>query len=206
LATFQRGLGMTKKSQEATSAPVMFRLDESLLESLPPTDPAVLKTIEDARRGNIHFAAIGRVAALWAHFEALIDAWLMTFSGLEEEISVCFTGQMLGSRPRVDAFIALVRQLGADRKWVGVLEAFAKDVQGLQEQRNRAIHDVWQMTDTERPQRREASARRVVRILSIHVPTRELIALAGNIDKLRERFDAIAQEILSGLSASPDKV
>jgi hypothetical protein len=113
---------------------------------------------------------------------------------------------MIGPRPRIDAFIALVRQLGAAKSWNDILEKFAKDAQGLAEQRNRAIHDVWQMDDPTYPQRLEATAKRAARLLKVHVPTKELIALADKIDALRARFDDdIANKSFNELHASPDK-
>jgi hypothetical protein len=153
----------------------------TLLESLPPTDPATLKGMSDARFANIHFAVIGRIAALWSYFEAVMDNWLLEFAQIDAKVGVCFTSQMMGSRPRIDAFIALVRYLGADKSWNANLEQLAKDVQVLSEQRNRAIHEVWRTDDPENPRRLEATARRSVRVLEIHHPTGELISLAENI-------------------------
>jgi hypothetical protein len=178
----------------------------TLLGSLPSTDLQILKAIADARLSNIHFAVIGRIAALWSYLESVIDRWLWTFAEIQPEIGVCFTAQMIGPRPRIDAFIALVRQLGAAKSWNDILEKFAKDAQGLAEQRNRAIHDVWQMDDPTCPQRLEATAKRAARLLKVHVPTKELIALADKIDALRARFDDdIANKSFNELHASPDK-
>ena len=48
----------------------------TLLGSPPSTDPQILKAIADARLSNIHFAVIGRIAALWSYLESVIDRWL----------------------------------------------------------------------------------------------------------------------------------
>jgi hypothetical protein len=179
-------------------------IGQGLLESMPPTDPAVLKAFADDRARNLHYSAIGQVAACWSYFEAVIDTWLMAFADVAPRIGVCFTSQMLGSRPRIDAFIALVRCLGAHEKWPKVLEAFAKDVQGLSEQRNRAVHDVWDLSESSMPHRFEASAKRRLRIAKIHVPTESLLRLARHIEALRERLDDLGSEIFTELRASRD--
>jgi len=182
---------------------------ETLLGSQPPTDPTLLDEMTKAHFSEKHFAAIGRVATQWAYFEAVIDSWLKTFAELDWSVSVCFTAQMIGPRPRLDAFISLVRLRLADAKklgkWPGKLEAFAQDVTGLAEQRNRAVHDLWVMDDPFRPQRMEATARRTVRLGYIHVSTDEMNALAVSISHLRIRFDYLAGEIFNVLHASPDR-
>jgi hypothetical protein len=173
---------MTKDPNE-TSGP------ENRSGSLPETDPSVLQAITDAKISNAHYSAIGQVAANWAFLEIVIDSWLWALIDRPPLLGVCLTAQMLGSRPRVDAFIALVRQLGARKNWNDDLEALAKDIVGLSEQRNRAVHDIWDMREPTQPIRREASARRTVRLINIHVPTDELLALGENIKALAVRFD-----------------
>jgi hypothetical protein len=196
-------------AQDQTVVGLNDALNELGAEAIPPDirrwQATDLKAMANMRLGNLHFAVIGRIAALWAHFESVIDSRLFAFANLKPETGVCFTGQMIGIRPRVDAFIALVRQLGADKRWNPALEKFASDARGLAEQRNRAVHDVWQMDDPAQPQRLEATARRKVRLEKIHVPTEELIALADSIDNLITRFvDEIAGGIFDELRASPD--
>jgi len=177
---------------------------ETLLAPLPPTDPAVLREITEAQLGRIHYAAIGRVAAAWASFEAYMDEVLWGFAGLDGEVGTCFTGQMTGARPRLDAFISLMRHLGAARKWNKPFEALSQDVSSLGEQRNRAVHDVWELSNPATPQRAEATARRKVRVLKVHVPTTELLELEKHIVNLAERFNKMAGAIWGELNPSPE--
>lgn len=176
-----------------------------LLEQIPPTDPARLRAIEAAELAQNHYAALGKVAAAWAYFEAVVDTWLSKFANVDSEIAICFTGQMIGPGPRTNAFIALVRHLGAKGKWGDVLDRFGKDASILGMRRNRALHDVWNMDDPAKPTRLEATAKQVVRILEIHEPTEKLLALVEEIDKFREAFDEkIASKIFTELHTSPD--
>jgi hypothetical protein len=159
--------------------------------------------MESARLGQIHYAAIGRVAAAWSRFEVSVDLWLTDFAGVPDEIGICFTGQLLGSRPRMEAFFAMARHFGADKSWNVPFENLAKDVQGLSEQRNRAVHDVWELSDAATPLRVERTAKRKVRKLAIHVPTKELLGLEANIIQLDRRFNVMATQLYHQLRASP---
>ena len=193
---------MSEKDEEplSTSAPPYWQT-AGVLGNLAPTNPAVLQVMAEARLGNIHYAAIGRVAAAWAHFEALVDMWLHEFAGVDTEVGVCFTGQMIGARPRIDGFIALARHRGAARKWNKKLGELAKYAQALGEQRNRAVHDVWELSDPMTPHRLEATARQTVRVLPVHVPTQDLLDLGSHIAQLEQRFDKTAYTIFNELRA-----
>jgi hypothetical protein len=187
---------MGDEDKEETRGPGLFaELPTTLLSQIPPVNPAIIRAMEKTRLSDRHFSAIGNVAGWWAYFELLIDTWLWDFAGVDEKIGVCFTGQMIGPRPRLDAFISLVRHLGCKAQWNTILEELAKDATGLAEQRNRAVHDVWYVTDPTQPHRQEATAKRSVRLLKVHVPTDELDRLVDNINRLINRFDDIASDI-----------
>jgi hypothetical protein len=177
----------------------------SLSGDLPPTDPIVLKAFNNGRLANQHYAAIGRVAAQWARFEVTMDLWLTAFAGVPPEVGICFTGQMLGPRARVDAFIALVRHLGAPDRFNQPLEDLARAIQGLGEQRNRAVHDVWDLNDAAEPHRVERTARRKVRALAVHVPTKDLHKLEWQISRIDVEFAVLASQIWQQFHALPDK-
>jgi hypothetical protein len=174
------------------------------LEQLPPTDPEIIHKFDAQRTANIHYSAIGRVAAAFARFESTVDYWLWEFSGVGSSVGVCFTGQMIGPRPRVDAFIALVKFFGAKRKWNTKFDELSKDATALGEQRNRAVHDVWDMTIPDKPQRIEATAKKSVRYLMVHVPTEELLTLEVHIIDLNSRFDDVAMQLADELLPSAE--
>jgi hypothetical protein len=169
----------------------------SFFDDIPPTDPAILKKMQDARTSNQHYSTIGQVAASWAYFEAVVDTWICNFMEVKAEIAVCVTGQMIGPRSRIDAFIALVRIRGSRSKWNEDLDQFAKYAATLSEQRNRAVHDIWYLTQPDHPLRREATARKTVRMLDIHEPTEKLLALVTAIYELVAHFDDMASSIFN---------
>lgn len=161
------------------------------------TDPAVIKAQADAVINDRHYCAIGQVAATWAYFEAVIDAWIARLMGVGIAASVCVTAQMIGPRSRLDAFIALVRLRGAKSKWNDDLEKLAKVATGLSERRNRVIHDMWDLSNPEEPKRKEATARRTLRLLDVHEPTYKLFGLVSEIYAFAAKLDDIALEIFN---------
>jgi hypothetical protein len=188
-----------------TMPPWGLATSPTLLEQAAPTDPLVLKAFRDRRYINLHYSALGQVAAMWAQFEATVDQWLWDFAGLQDEVGLCFTGQMIGPNPRARAFIALVRHLGADpAKWDKTLNTFAKDAGRLGGQRNRILHDVWRMDKPETPYRREATAERRVKYLDLHVPTADVLAKAQEIADFTTAFqEKIAIPLFHELRPSP---
>ena len=67
----------------------------------------------------------------------------------------------------------------------------------MAEQRNRIVHDLWDVSDIAEPKRFEASARKKLRLEKIHVPTREVLLLAEKIDAHRDRFRSLASRVLT---------
>jgi len=180
----------------------------TLLGGPPTMDLATAAAFENERLREAHYSAIGQVAAAWSYFEAVAATWMVIFADIDPDVGVCFTAQILGSRGRIDGFIALVRHQGANQEWGDILDAFAKKVVKLSEKRNRAVHDVWDLTDATAPHRREMSASRFLRNVKIHQPTDDLLDLVDQIEALRAEFDSIAEklfmEIYFPVAASPD--
>ncbi len=176
---------------------------KTILGSLPPTDPAEIKAMQEGRIEMLHYAAIGRVAASWSYFEALIDSSTIRLAAVEVPIGVCFTAQIAGPGRKLDAFIALARFKGISKGLAEDLEAFAKMARGLSEQRNRAIHDTWFFPHPETPMRVEATAVKTLRLLHIPVTTQELLRLNENIHDLQGRFAILLARVHVELHPSP---
>jgi hypothetical protein len=147
---------------------------------------------ESPELAQAHYEAIGRVASEWASFEATLDTASIHMAQIEPMAGVCFTSQIPGSGRKLDAYIALARLKGADRT-VSELNDFAKDAQGLQEQRNRIVHDPW--VGLTKPHRLEATARRKLRLEFIPVSTEEVLEVAAKIIALEKRFEALDEKV-----------
>ena len=144
-----------------------------------------------------HYAAIGRVATSWGYFEAQIDNWSHHFAGVEPDIGVCFTSQILGPRGKIDALMALIRLNDLSEKDEKVLKAFQGKIIGLAEQRNRTVHDWWPLNDPHSPQRLEATARGKLKLEMVSMSTADVAHLSENIEKLHSEMDELVSAIFS---------
>src|SRR3954467_10829696 len=56
---------------------------------------------------NEHMIALGRVAAMWADFEFLINESIWELANVERQVGACITAQLIGPAPRFRTLIAL---------------------------------------------------------------------------------------------------
>ena len=168
---------------------------KSLLGSMPPTDPAILREMEERRTERLHYAAIGRVAAAWAYFETIIDSSSIQLAGLLEDTGICFTANIMGVGRKLDTFIALARLNGISKKLTADLHKFAEDARGLGTQRDRVAHDAWFFPHPDSPYRLEITAVKLARIEQVPVTTQELLQLSEKIDALPPRFAGLLAQL-----------
>ena len=170
----------------------------------PPQPTGTIKWPEDQspELSQAHYAAIGRVASGWAALEATIDTASIHLADITPNVGVCFTSQIAGTGRKIDAYIALARLQGAS-KTISALNEFAKDTQGLSEQRNRIIHDPW--IGATNPHRLEASARKTLRLEFIPTPTDTVLELANKIMLYEKRIIDIAEKVTLEVRTSRGK-
>jgi hypothetical protein len=177
----------------------------SLLDSVPPTPPEVLKRIGESQKEQQHYAAVGRVAAAWSYFEAVIDTEAINLADIEGRIGVCFTAQVAGSARKLDAYISLARELhDLPSKLIEDFDKFAKKTAGLSERRNRHVHDVWFFDHPNPPKRLEATARKLLRLEFIPAPVEKILELARDITSHAEEFDALIERVKAAPRALPE--
>jgi hypothetical protein len=102
--------------------------------------PQFLTQSEEIRT---HLATIGLVASSWAGFELAIDMSALAVANISQQVGLCLTAQISGSARKLDAYIAIARQRGADKNFLQELNTLAKETTALAERRNRAVHDPW---------------------------------------------------------------
>jgi len=180
-------------------------LPPTLLSQLAATAPDVLKWIESVRAENKHYAAIGRVAAAWSYFEALVDTASIELAKLDAKIGVCFTAQIAGIGRKLDAYISLAR-LSRDlpQKLIGEFDKYAKSTASLAERRNRTVHDVWFFDHPNPPQRLEATAKKLLRIEFIPATPEELVKLSVKISEHADEFTALTNQVDAAPRTSPE--
>lgn len=191
------GMGTNHMTEEETE------LTRTLLSTLPPTDPAEIKAMKEQVAETKHYAAIGRVAASWSYFEALVDSASRGVANVDSKTGTCFTAQIFGIRRKLDAFIALAKLKGASGKLIEDMHIFAKAAHDLGAHRDRVVHDVWRFPHPEPPIRLEATAAKALRIVEITVPTEKLQRLNSHIEELPHRFATLLARLHIELRPSP---
>ena len=139
-----------------------------------------------------HYAAIGKIAAAWAHFEHVIQWAIWGLAGMDSLKGPCVTTQIGNSARMIDAVIALLRENKAEEEYIKPLLKFAEEVGHLQRKRNRIIHDPWAFRlPFGEPFRDEMSAnRRLVKELISH-PTEELDDFHEKIKEITSQFEQL---------------
>lgn len=101
--------------------------------------------------GQPFYAKIGRVAAEWAHLEHTLDTIIWDLSGIDPVKGACITAQVTGARGRYNVLTALGKLKGLKGDTIKRINVLMNDTFGIQEQRNRIVHDAW-FIDTNRNQ------------------------------------------------------
>jgi hypothetical protein len=161
----------------------------SLLADIPPTDHAIIARMREELAENRHYAAIGRVAANWSYFEAVVDHCSIRLARVNKRTGIIFTSQISGIVRKMDAYIALARLRNLPSGIVSNLCKNADTSRGLSERRNRIVHDVWYFYHPGSPERFEASARRLLKVESVPTSTEELLQFAVDIQIHQATFE-----------------
>jgi hypothetical protein len=129
-----------------------------------------------------HLLAMGRVASRWSRLEQTLAMALWRLAGVDNKTGTCLTAQIPNSARMLDALLALANLRGAGEKPLKDIKKFAEKTLGLQEQRNRVVHDVWTF-DPGLIKRWPLSARKVVSDEPVQVTTDEVERFADTIDR-----------------------
>jgi hypothetical protein len=143
-----------------------------------------------------HFAAMGKVVANFAAFEAILQSAIWRFANVDDEAGICLTAELSLHRS-FDALIALARLRGATDDMLKRLAKFAADTQnGIKAQRNRIVHDpVYFEPDSSAPNRLKISARKTVVYGYEPAPTAAIEKLVDNIGDRISKFERLIEEI-----------
>jgi hypothetical protein len=100
---------MATEDDKRESAPGMLGVSPSLISSLPPTDPAILAEEAKNWAQRQHYSAIGRVAANWSYYEAVVDICSIRLAAIDTRKGLIFTSQIAGIVRKLDVYISLAR-------------------------------------------------------------------------------------------------
>lgn len=151
-----------------------------------------------------HYAAIGRVAAAWAFFEAGVDTACIRLADITSESGVCLTAQIAGIGRKLDAYISLARLRPLPKELIDRLDKFAQRAQGMSEKRNQLVHDIWFFNHPEPPERLQATARKLLKFEYVPTKTADILATAREINDFHGEFDVLTQAVETWKLPSPD--
>jgi hypothetical protein len=141
-----------------------------------------------------HLLAIGRVASNWSQLEQTLAQALWRLAGVDNKTGTCLTAQIPNSARMLDALLALAKLRAASKKALKNIEKFVRKTYGIQEQRNRVVHDVWTF-DPGLINRWPLTARKIVSDEPVQVTTDEVEGLANTIDHHDTELRRILREL-----------
>jgi hypothetical protein len=86
---------------------------------------------------------VGRIAANWSQVEHLLDLIIWQLARLDDPTGACLTGQIIGSFGRIYAIKALCIHRGLSVSVLDQVGILGKNLKGIQDRRNRILHDPW---------------------------------------------------------------
>jgi hypothetical protein len=170
-----------------------------------PNNPVLADVVRHQLEERNHLSAIGRVAAAWSTFEAVVDTGCIRLAGLAAESGVCLTSQIAGIIRKLDAYVALARLRTLPDELVKTLNKFHEKARGVGEKRNRLVHDVWYFNQHGPPERLEATAKRLLRLEYIPTKIEEVMNVALEINNLTGEFEVLNQAVETWPLPSPEK-
>jgi hypothetical protein len=144
---------------------------------------------------------IGEIASVWAMFEQRLDQLIWDLCDVEHPLGACVTSQLNGPSPRLRTITSLLELRGCSKDTITKLNRFRGKIQTIQEERNRAVHDVILVGHTtERVFKRTVAT--INNRLIFETVEHSLAALKATFNsskKLLQDFNVLQEEIRSSL-------
>lgn len=175
------------------------------------TDTVAFKVTVYGKPPDEHkiYQIIGRVASEWSHLDHMLDLIISELTGLDDHTAACLTGQVLTTRAKYEAIIALLTRRTLS---TGLIERAKKERSksaNLGKKRNRIVHDAWYLAvgdlATEQPKQFKTMAPDEL-TFGLHEPSDTEVQ--NTITEIRHRYDRTLELralILAELRASRDK-
>ncbi|WP_372785807.1 hypothetical protein [Phenylobacterium sp.] len=154
-----------------------------------------------------HLAAIGRIANAWAYLEFAIDNTTWQLAGVPDMVGACMTAQMFSIQPKMRALISLAELRGISAATLSRLRKFNGDrIGGLQEARNRSVHDTRVMhTRTGKVTRLQVTAHGPLVFGFQFEPIAELHKIRKRVEQAVQEYLGLRDELLAEFRALPEK-
>jgi hypothetical protein len=140
---------------------------------------------------------VGRVASEWSHVEHFLDVIIWHLAQLDEATGACLTSQIMGSFGRITAIYALCINQKKDEKVLKQVQELRQKMRGVQDRRNRILHDAWYVEDASQQTEQFKSMAKDESLIGFH-PVDEAF-IKETLDKMARRLKE-AGELMATLN------
>ncbi|MCB8877591.1 hypothetical protein [Acidisoma silvae] len=153
------------------------------------------------------YELIGRIASIWAALEHRIDQLIWDLMDVEQTLGACLTTQLNGPQVRIRCLKALLEARGWPQAKLTELNKFGSDMQVVQEERNRAVHDVMLVgTQSRRPfNRRVATIANKIVFETKQLSIEDLKMTVEESMALLERFGQFQTQVRTAVPIASDE-
>jgi hypothetical protein len=155
---------------------------------------------------NKHYIEIAKCIHAWAALEFSVDKMIWELLDTPQPIGACVTGQLSSVVPKLNALTSLSNLYGAAAS-VGSLKKFAGEIGGLNDQRNRLVHDARFISKPDKKVHRfQISAKNTLKFGMREEKLGELLEFQESAAERTKRFDVICDSLRREIFASRDKL
>jgi hypothetical protein len=147
---------------------------------------------------------VGLVAAEFALLEHILDLSIWALLGVREELAACVTGQMMGSRPRLQSIIMLIDKRGLGKELAEEATKLMNALFNVNEQRNRIVHDAWYIDPTTQEEAQFRSMPFKGKMFGmVDISRSDILKTTEEIKRKRESAGQLRRKVQDALASLP---
>lgn len=147
---------------------------------------------------------VGRISSAWSAVEFHINLATWAIADVAPAIGACLTAQIYTFDARMKALLSLLKLRHVNDSIIKATNQFAEDSRGLQEIRNRIIHDYWVWSEVGDIFRVEVTAPKKLKFEFVLVPLDELKNHYESMAKFADRAAILKKQIYDALPSLPE--
>lgn len=138
---------------------------------------------------------VGQIASKWALVENFLDRTIWQLAKLDEATGACLTAQITGSHARLIAIYALCLHQKKSDKILKQIRELQFKFKGVQDRRNRILHDAWYVEDSAQLTEQFKSMARDEYLIGFHPVDEDFIK--ETLAKMQRRLEEVGALMLA---------
>jgi hypothetical protein len=164
------------------------------------------KKVPDFSKLDPYHTMVGRIASSYAAFELVLDNTIWHLANIQPGLGVCITSQIGNVHAKMRAISALLNVFEGTDTLIGDLNKLSSDARGSIDERARAVHDAWTVSDAgDVAQMANAIIGRSAVLEARPADMARLKKTLSDIGTLMMRAHDLHQKIKASVSPSKDK-